>query len=97
MAATYEGQPEQPHIKTKGTFLFRAVSRRSYPLHSLAVLFNATPLLLKTMVVLVVLHVSAPYFMLESNRRIFVSNGNTLVLLMFMSCINSPLALPILA
>jgi len=50
------------------------------------------------MVALVVLHVSAPYcrtdFMLELNRHIFVCNGNTLELQMFLSCINALLALP---
>ena len=53
------------------------------------------------MVVLVVLHVSAPCsstdFTLELNRRIFVCNDNILELQMFLSCINAPLALPILA
>ena len=52
-------------------------------------------------VVLVVLHVSAPYsstyFTLELNRRIFVCNDNTLELQMFLSCIHVPLAVPILA
>ena len=42
-------------------------------------------------VVLVVLHVSAPYnstyFTLELTRRIFVCNDNTLALQMFLSCI----------
>jgi len=52
-------------------------------------------------VVLVILHVSAPYsstdFTLELNRRIFVYNDNTLELQMFLSYINAPLVLPILA
>ena len=53
------------------------------------------------MVMLVALHVSAPCsstdFALELNRRIFVCNDNTLKLQMFLSCMNAPLALPILA
>ena len=52
-------------------------------------------------VVLVGLHVSAPYssiyFTLALNRHIFVCNDNNLELQMFMSCIHAPLALPILA
>ena len=52
-------------------------------------------------VVLVVIHVSAPYsstdFTLELNRRIFMCNDNILELQMFLSYINAPLALPILA
>jgi len=53
------------------------------------------------LVVLVGLRVSAPYsstyFTLELNRRIVVCSDNTLELQMFLSCINVPLALPILA
>ena len=51
-------------------------------------------------VVLVVLSVSDPYsstFILVLNRRICVCNDTTLELQMFFSCINAPLALPILA
>ena len=53
------------------------------------------------MVVLVILHVSAPYnktiFTLELNNRIFVRDDSTLELQMFFSCRNATLALPILA
>jgi len=53
------------------------------------------------LVMVVVLNVSAPYsstyFTLELNRHIFVCNDYTLELQMFLSCINAPLALPILA
>ena len=51
-------------------------------------------------VVLVVLHVCAPYgstdVTLELSRRIFVWNDNTLEFQMFLSCINAPPALPVL-
>jgi len=51
--------------------------------------------------VLVLIHISAPHssidFTLELNRRIFVYNDNTLELQIFLSCINAPVALPIIA
>ena len=53
------------------------------------------------MIVLIVFHVSAPCsstdFTLELDRRVFVCNERTLELQMFLSCINAPLTLPILA